>query len=119
VLRFESPLHRVGRTALSDTEVAGAKIRKGETVFLLLASANRDPTQFVDADVFDIARAPNKHIAFGYGIHFCLGAALARLEAPIAMNAFFERWPKAHLRDLPLEWHSGVMRGLKSLPLAI
>jgi hypothetical protein len=117
VLRFESPLHRVGRTALSDSEVAGTRIRKGETVFLLLASANRDPAQFADPDTFDIARTPNKHIAFGYGIHFCLGAALARLEAPIAINAFFERWPDARLRDTPLEWHSGVMRGLSALPI--
>ena len=117
VLRFESPLHRVGRTALSDTEVAGVKVRKGETVFLLLASANRDPAQFTRADEFDIARSPNKHIAFGYGIHFCLGAALARLEAPIAINAFFERWPNARLRDDQLDWHSGVMRGLKRLPI--
>ena len=117
VLRFESPLHRVGRTALADAEVAGTRIRKGETVFLLLASANRDPAQFVEPDTFDIARTPNKHIAFGYGIHFCLGAALARLEAPIALNAFFERWPNARLRDTPLDWHSGVMRGLRTLPI--
>jgi cytochrome P450 PksS len=118
-LRFESPLHRVGRTALRDSEIAGVTIRKGETVFLLLASANRDPAQFAHPDAFDITRAPNKHIAFGYGIHFCLGAALARLEAPIAVNAFFERWPQACLHDVPLEWHSGVMRGLKRLPVAV
>lgn len=117
VLRFESPLHRVGRTALTETEVAGVTVQKGETVFLLLASANRDPAQFNKPDEFDIARSPNKHIAFGYGIHFCLGAALARLEAPIALNAFFERWPNARLRDGTLDWHSGVMRGLKSLPI--
>ena len=86
----------------------------------MLASANRDPAQFPEPDTFDITRTPNKHIAFGYGIHFCLGAALARLEAPIALNALFERWPEARLAnngdDLP--WHSGVMRGLKTLPLA-
>jgi pimeloyl-[acyl-carrier protein] synthase len=118
-LRFESPLHRVGRTAIADTDVAGITVRKGETVFLLLASANRDPAQFVNPEVFDIGRTPNKHIAFGYGIHFCLGAALARLEAPIALNAFFERWPTARLPDAPLEWHSGVMRGLRTLPIEI
>jgi cytochrome P450 len=117
VLRFESPLHRVGRTALSDIEISGAKIRKGETVFLLLASANRDPAQFTAPDAFDIARTPNKHIAFGYGIHFCLGAALARLEAPAAVNAVLDRWPDARVRDEPMPWHSGVMRGLKRLPV--
>ena len=119
VLRFESPLHRVGRTALSDTEIAGAQIRKGETVFLLLAAGNRDPAQFPEPDVFDIRRTPNKHIAFGYGIHFCLGAALARLEAPIALNALFECWPNARIQSPEsLPWHSGVMRGLKTLPLS-
>jgi hypothetical protein len=119
VLRFESPLHRVGRTATADREIAGTTIRKGETVFLLLASANRDPAQFERPEEFDSARTPNKHLAFGYGVHFCLGAALARLEGPIAVNAFFERWPNARLRDEPLEWQSGVMRGLKRLPLEI
>ena len=119
VLRFESPLHRVGRTALSDTEIAGAQIRKGETVFLLLAAGNRDPAQFPEPDVFDIRRTPNKHIAFGYGIHFCLGAALARLEAPIALNALFECWPNARIQSPELlPWHSGVMRGLKTLPIS-
>jgi pimeloyl-[acyl-carrier protein] synthase len=118
-LRFESPLHRVGRTALADTSVAGAEIRKGETVFLLLASANRDPAQFPNANTFDLQRTPNKHIAFGHGIHFCLGAALARLEAPIALNAIFAQWPNARLTGEPLHWHSGVMRGLERLPLEV
>ena len=118
VLRFESPLHRVGRTALCDTEIAGTKIRKGDTVFLLLAAGNRDPAQFPEPDRFNIARTPNKHIAFGYGVHFCLGAALARLEAPLALQALFERWPEARILDGSLDWHSGVMRGLKRLPLA-
>lgn len=119
VLRFESPLHRVGRTALRDTEIAGTQIRKGETVFLMLAAANRDPVQFPEADTFDIARSPNKHIAFGHGIHFCLGAALARLEALIALKVLFDRWPQARLTGEPLHWHSGVMRGLKHLPLVV
>jgi hypothetical protein len=119
VLRFESPLHRVGRTALCDIEIAGTRIRKGETVFLLLAAANRDPDQFPEPNRFDIYRSPNKHLAFGYGIHFCLGAALARLEAPIALQAVFERWPAATIAGESLPWHSGVMRGLQRLPLQI
>ncbi|MEO7414891.1 MAG: cytochrome P450 [Opitutaceae bacterium] len=117
VLRFESPLHRVGRTALADVEIDGHRIARGETVFLLLAAANRDPAQFPDPHVFNPRRSPNKHIAFGHGIHFCLGAALARLEAPIALREIFRRWPQARLRDEPLHWHSGVMRGLKTLPV--
>jgi pimeloyl-[acyl-carrier protein] synthase len=119
VLRFESPLHRVGRTALTDTTVNGTPVRKGETVFLLLAAANRDPAQFREPNTFDVTRTPNKHLAFGHGIHFCLGAALARLEAPIALRAIFERWPDARLTDEPLHWHSGVMRGLERLPLEV
>jgi cytochrome P450 len=119
VLRFESPLHRVGRTALCDTEIAGMPIRKGETVFLLLAAANRDPVQFPQPGVFDIRRSPNKHLAFGYGVHFCLGAALARLEAPLALQLLLDRLPGARLTGEELPWHSGVMRGLKRLPLAL
>jgi len=84
----------------------------------MLAAANRDPAQFTNPDTFDIQRTPNKHIAFGYGIHFCLGAALARLEAPLALRALFDRWPEARLTEDTLDWHSGVMRGLKRLPLA-
>lgn len=117
VLRFESPLHRVGRTALANTEIGGATVKQGETVFLLLAAANRDPAQFAAQHVFDPRRSPNKHIAFGHGIHFCLGAALARLEAPLALNAIFSRWPHARLTGEHLGWHSGVMRGLKTLPI--
>lgn len=122
VLRFESPLHRVGRTATRDTEIAGTAVRRGDTVFLLLASGNRDEAQFERAGEFDIGRAPNKHIAFGHGVHFCLGAALARLEGPIAVEAVFARWPGLRLREAAeggngLEWHSGVMRGLRALPV--
>lgn len=117
VLRFESPLHRVGRTALVDTVIDGVTVRQGETVFLLLAAANRDPAQFAEPNVFNPRRSPNKHIAFGHGIHFCLGAALARLEAPIALQGIFQRWPHARLGGEHLPWHSGVMRGLKTLPI--
>jgi cytochrome P450 len=120
VLRFESPLHRVGRTATRDTEIAGTKVRQGDTVFLLLASGNRDEAQFERAGEFNLGRSPNKHIAFGHGVHFCLGAALARLEGPIALDAVFARWPGLSLKEPAerLDWHSGVMRGLKALPVA-
>jgi hypothetical protein len=117
VLRFESPLHRIGRTVLTDAEIGGTTLEQGETVFLLLAAANRDPAQFEEPNRFDPRRSPNRHIAFGHGLHFCLGAALARLEAPIALNAIFSRWPHARLGPDSLSWHSGVMRGLHRLPI--
>ncbi|MEW6305629.1 MAG: cytochrome P450 [Verrucomicrobiota bacterium] len=118
-LRYESPLQRLGRTALVDVEIRGRKIKKGQTVLSLLGAANRDPAQFPDADRFDIRRNPNRHLAFGNGIHFCLGAPLARLEAPIAIAELLRRFPKLSLERAPHEheWHSGVMRGLESLPV--
>src|SRR5207247_2445718 len=81
VLRYEGPLQRVGRTATRDVGLAGRLIRHGQSVLSLLGAANRDPAHFPDPDRFDIQRSPNRHIAFGAGPHFCLGAGLARLEA--------------------------------------
>jgi cytochrome P450 len=109
------------RFAREDLEIAGVKIAKGEIVFAVLASANRDPRQFLDADTLDIARDPNRHVAFGLGIHFCLGAALARLEGQIAINVLLSRAPDLRLA-VPvssLRWHSGrELRGLTALPVA-
>jgi cytochrome P450 len=119
VLRFESPLQRLGRTVLEDIAIDGHEIGKGQTVLSLLGAANRDPGMFPEADRFDIRRTPNKHLAFGHGSHFCLGAALARIEAPIALEVLFDRFPEIRLAREELEWNSGVMRGLRELPLAI
>ena len=112
-LRYESPLQRLGRTTMRDSVIAGTPIKLGQTVLTLLGAANRDPAQFAAAEQFDLARKDNKHIAFGSGIHFCLGAALARLEAPIALRALFARFPRLAPASDKYEWHSGVMRGLK------
>lgn len=114
-LRFESSLQRLGRTVLKDTTIAGKPIKAGDTVLMLIGAANRDPAQFSNPDVFDIARKDNKHIAFGTGIHFCLGAPLARLEAPIALGRLLERCPNLALRQEQQHWNSGAMRGLKEL----
>ncbi len=86
---------------------------------MFLGAANRDPAEFAEAERFDPRRTPNKHLAFGHGIHFCLGAALARLEAPIAIRALLDRFPEIALEVTRLEWHSGVMRGLKTLPVRL
>ena len=114
-LRCEAPLQRLGRSVLKTSTVGGKTIEAGKTVLSLLGAANRDPAQFAAADTFDITRRDNKHIAFGSGIHFCLGAALARLEGPIALKALFAYAPRLSLAAEHVEWHSGVMRGPKEL----
>jgi cytochrome P450 len=91
VLRYRSPLQAIFRKTTRDVPLAGQVIPRGELVFLMLGSANRDPGQFPDADRFDITRDPNAHVAFGHGPHFCLGAPLARLEARIALTDLLMR----------------------------
>jgi cytochrome P450 len=91
VLRYRSPVQVVFRQTRRDVSLHGQAIPAGKLVFIVLGSANRDPKHFADADRFDIGREPNAHVAFGHGIHFCLGAPLARLEARVALTEFLER----------------------------
>lgn len=119
VLRYESPLQRNRRVVARDMEFADKQMKEGQLVLQILGAANRDPEEFSDPDRFDIHRQPNRHIAFGFGIHFCLGAPLARLEAPIAINTLLRRMPHVKLAADAVQWqreHS-VVRGLKSLPV--
>jgi cytochrome P450 len=117
MLRFDTPLHMFKRYALEDLEYRGLKLRKGDQVGLLLASANRDEAKFLSAADFHPSRTPNQHVSFGAGIHFCVGAPLARLEMQTALRVLFERLP-----DLQLEgtaryrdtWH---FHALESLPV--
>jgi cytochrome P450 len=121
VLRYRSPVQFTGRIATSDTIVGGQAIKAGQGIRLLLGSANRDEAQFPNADSFDIRRMPNRHLAFGHGIHFCLGAPLARLEAKIALTLLLERFSTIQrMRDVPLE-HVGsfLMYGVKHLPVTL
>jgi len=118
LLRFESPVQLTSRVAAVDHDIDGRTIRKGQEVCLLLAAANRDPAQFVDPDRLDLGRADNEHLAFGHGLHFCLGAALARLEGQIAIQAVLRRLPGLRLASDTLAWREGLMlRGLKELAL--
>ncbi|HZN34563.1 MAG TPA: cytochrome P450 [Pirellulaceae bacterium] len=117
-LRFESPIQVVARRTLEEIEVAGVKIPANQPLALGLAAANRDDAQFPHADRFDIRRPDNKHVAFGGGQHFCLGAALGRLEGQIALATISRRWPKLQLADESIAWRPyPVFRGLKALHL--
>jgi cytochrome P450 PksS len=121
LLRYASPVETsTFRYAREDLELAGTTIRRGEMVLGVIASANRDPRQFKDPDTLDPARTPNKHLSFGLGGHFCLGAPLARLEGRIAFNALLRRFSRLALeyRDRPPRWRRGmVFRGLERLPM--
>jgi unspecific monooxygenase len=117
MLRFDTPLHMFKRYALEDLEYKGLRLRKGDQVGLLLASANRDEAKFPAAADFLPARTPNPHVSFGAGIHFCVGAPLARLEMQTALKVLFERLPNLRL-DGPTHykdtWH---FHALESLPV--
>lgn len=121
ILRFDGPVETsTTRWAAADVWLSGRCIRRGDVVRVVLSSANRDEGQFEAPDVFDIDRQDNRHLAFGHGIHYCLGAPLARLEGQIALLSLFTRFPALRLADpaAPLAWRSGVLfRGLEALPL--
>lgn len=119
-LRYRSPVQAMVRVAVAETEMGGHTIGAGERVIAWMGSANRDEEQFSDPDRFDIGRHPNPHIAFGHGIHFCLGAPLARLEARIVLGAILERLQGLRrIDDAPLEPVSGfIVHGVRHLPLA-
>jgi cytochrome P450 len=122
LLRFDGPLlTSTERYAAEAVEFEGAAIPAGATVYAALASANRDEWAFADPDRLDLRRSPNRHLAFGDGMHFCAGAALARLEAQIAIGEFASRFPRARsLNPGALAWKGGiVLRGLKALPVEL
>ena len=112
-----SPAQRFSRFPGEDVEIGGKLIRRGEPVSVVLAAANRDPAVFPDPERLDVTRSHNPHLAFGRGIHFCLGAPLARVEAEIGFLALLERLPNLALAGEPV-WNRGmVVRGLKELPV--
>jgi hypothetical protein len=119
LLRFDSPVQMTARLPGEDLEIRGQQIPAGQEVNLILAAANRDPAQFEDPDRLDLGRSENRHLAFGQGAHFCLGAPLARLEGQVAFERLVKRFPRLDLTGEKLRWKPGmVLRGLKALPLA-
>lgn len=122
VLRYESPVDITGRIAPREMEVRGCPIHQSQSMFLSLRGANRDPEAFPEPHKFDIARKDAPHVAFGGGLHLCIGAPLARLEAQVALLSFFERFPNVRLADpnMKPEWRTlPFFRGLKELMVTV
>jgi cytochrome P450 len=118
MLRYDAPLQLFHRYVLEDMEHGGFELRRGEMIGLLYGSANRDQSAFGRADEFDVGRSPNRHLAFGAGTHFCLGAQLARLELEVLFETLLQRLPRLRLdRDPPRYRAALVFRGLERLSL--
>jgi cytochrome P450 len=122
MLRYDGPVQSTFRVARQDTNVGGTVIKAGTGAFVMVAAANRDPAQFPNPDEFDITRDASGHVAFGEGIHFCIGSGLARLEGAIAIGAMLDRFPKLRLANpgAPLKYKgSYFLRGLAHLEMAM
>lgn len=120
VLRYESPIPRQPRVMKRDAELRGKQLRKGDVVFQMLNAANRDPEHFVEPDTFDIRRRPNRHLGFGLGAHFCVGAPLSRAEGQIVLDTILRRFPNIRLVDQAPDWNTKKRnsRVLKTLHVA-
>jgi cytochrome P450 len=119
LLRYESPSQHTARLAPDDVELGGRLIKRGQAVIAVMGAANRDPERFPDPDRLDLARADNRHLAFGWAGHFCFGAPLARIEGQIAFSALLRRLPDLRLEPGPITWRSNLgLRGLTALPVA-
>lgn len=118
LLRFESPTQYTGRIAAQDTELGGKLIKQKQAVFAVLGAGNRDPERFRDPDRLDVARQDNKHLAFGWGAHFCFGAPLARMEAQMAFEELLKLQNWALEPGAKLNWRTNLaLRGLTALPI--
>jgi cytochrome P450 len=118
-LRYESPIHFAARVPVEDAEVGGTTVRAGEPVVVLVGAANRDPARFSDPERFDHRRRPNPHLAFGAGVHGCLGAAFSRVVARVAVRAVIDGAPGATVVGKPTWRESFVPRGLATLPIHV
>ncbi|GAC1410435.1 MAG: hypothetical protein NVSMB49_29130 [Ktedonobacteraceae bacterium] len=120
MLRYRSPVQRLIRVTTTETPLGGHTIQAGQLVSPWLGAANRDPQQFPHPETFDIHRTPNRHVAFGHGIHFCVGAPLSRLESKIALGMLLERFGNIQRqRDIPLKRipAASAFYGVQELPM--
>jgi len=118
-VRFDAPLHLFERTATADTEIGGVQVAQGQKIAALLGSANRDESVFDRPDEMDITRDPNPHIGFGAGIHFCIGAPLARMEMQTALPLLMKRFPRIELASEPVSRGTFVLRGYATVPVSL
>ena len=120
-IRYVTPIHNMCRVAVDDTTVGGNRVGAGQQLVLMYGSANRDPAHFDEPERFDVGRRPNNHIAFGFGTHFCLGAALARLEIRVFFEELVRRVRSFHLTPgtAPEEMPNAFVYGLRSLPMEL
>lgn len=119
VLRYDTPAHVFIRVASADTEFLGVPLKQGELVAVLTGAANRDPRRFPDPDRFDPTRPDNQPVSFGAGPHYCLGAALARAEACLALPMVLKRFPRLALGGNPVRTDQLILHGYKSLPIVV
>ena len=117
-MRFDAPLHLFERTATADTELGGVAIKEGQKIAALIGSANHDESVFSSPETMDLTRDPNPHIGFGAGIHFCLGAPLARLEMSVSLPALWERFPAMELAGDAVRRPTFVLRGYESVAIS-
>jgi hypothetical protein len=119
-LRYDSPVQMTSRIATRDHVFRGHPVKRGQQMILLLGAANRDPEVFPNPDVLDVTRADARHLSFSHGIHFCLGAQLARLEAGLALEALISRFPSFKLLPQEIAWSTNtILRGPKALWLEL
>jgi cytochrome P450 len=118
-MRFDAPLHMFERTATADTEIGGVQIKEGQKIAALIGSANRDESVFSAPETMDLTRDPNPHIGFGAGIHFCIGAPLARLEMSVSLPALWEKYPAMQLAGDAVRRPTFVLRGYESVAISV